>query len=110
MTVYYFSRNDAVNNKEQAGGKSSRNIQRIRAVGNVEITKGEWVATGDTAEYFENEKKVVLVGDTRVWQNNNLITGDKFIMYLDEGKSVVERSSEKDERVKAFFYPNSENK
>ncbi len=113
MTVYYINKGTQDHKgkaAERAGVKNSRNIQRIWAVGNVEITKEEWTATGDTAEYFEDERKVVLVGNTKVWQNNNLITGDTFIMYLDEGKSIVERNSQKNERVKAFFYPDSEKK
>jgi len=83
-------------------------IERLVAKGHVEITKEGWVATGNQAEYFSKERKVVLTGDTKVWQNNNLVTGDTFIMYLDEGKSFVERNSKKGERVKAFFYPDAE--
>jgi lipopolysaccharide export system protein LptA len=83
-------------------------IERLVAKGHVEITKEGWVATGDQAEYFSKERKVVLTGNTKVWQNNNLVTGDTFIMYLDEGKSIVERNSKKGERVKAFFYPDTE--
>lgn len=107
MTVYYTSSNATMGDKTGTGTETSRKIQRLWAVGNVEITKEEWVATGDTAEYFEDERKVVLIGNTKVWQDNNLVTGDKFIMYLDEGKSIVERSTQKNERVKAFFYPDS---
>lgn len=72
----------------------------------MEITKQGWVATGNQAEYFSEERKVVLTGNTKVWQNNNLVTGDTFVMYLDEGKSIVEKGQKKGERVKAFFYPN----
>jgi lipopolysaccharide export system protein LptA len=82
-------------------------IERLVAKGHVEITKEGWVATGNQAEYFSKERKVVLTGDTKVWQNNNLITGDTFTIYLDEGKSMVERNSKKGDRVKAFFYPDS---
>ncbi|MDD5759332.1 MAG: LptA/OstA family protein [Desulfobulbaceae bacterium] len=83
-------------------------IERLVAKGHVEITKEGWVATGNQAEYFSKERKVVLTGNTKVWQNNNLVTGDTFTIYLDEGKSIVERNTKKGERVKAFFYPDSE--
>lgn len=83
-------------------------IERLVAKGHVEITKEGWVATGNQAEYFSKERKVVLTGNTKVWQNNNLVTGDTFTIYLDEGKSTVERNTKKGERVKAFFYPDSE--
>lgn len=114
MTVHYKAGTDP---GKQAKGEKSKNpdqspldggIERLMANGHVEITKEGWVATGNQAEYFSKERKVVLTGDTKVWQNNNLVTGDTFIMYLDEGKSIVERNSKKGERVKAFFYPDAE--
>jgi lipopolysaccharide export system protein LptA len=105
MTIYYNDQQDM----GEGVAKSPKNIERLKAAGNIEITKGEWVATGENAEYFEGERKIILTGNTKVWQNNSLITGDSFTLYLDEGKSVVERSSEKNERVKAFFYPESDN-
>ena len=105
MTVYY---NQEENLSKNSSNKS-QSIDRLKAVGNVEITKDAWVATGDNAEYFEDEQKVILTGHTKVWQNNSLVTGEKFILYLDEGKSIVERSTKNNERVKAFFYPESDN-
>jgi len=102
VTVYYKKKGGQ--EKKSPTGKATK-IKKLRAVGHVEITKEGWVAQGDSAEYFESERKVVLNGNTKVWQNNNLVTGDRFIMYLDEGKSIVERDSQKKERVKAFLYP-----
>lgn len=105
MTVYYNQTNGADSDETM----TEKGIDRLLAVGNVEITKGEWVARGDNAEYFEAERKVVLMGNTKVWQNNSMVTGDKFTMYLDEGKSIVESNPKNQERVKAFFYPESDN-
>lgn len=87
-----------------AKGGEGREIKRIVATGNVEITQKNWVATGDRAEYFADARKVVLTGHTKVWQDNNMVTGERFVMYLDEGRSVVEKGK-KSGRVKAFFYP-----
>ena len=109
MTVYYNEKKDTDDNQKK-GGTRSKDVDRIFSEGNVEITQLEWVATGDTAEYFADERKVILTGSAKVWQDNNLVTGNKVVMYLDEGKSVVERSTEKGERVKAFFYPESTDK
>ena len=106
MTVFYINDKGDKEALKSSSSNSSKNIKRLWAVGNVEITKEEWVATGDSAEYFESERKIVLIGNTKVWQDNNLVTGDKFIMYLDEEKSIVESNGENKERVKAFFYPN----
>lgn len=109
MTVYYNEKNPETDT-QKLGGTKSKDVERIFAEGNVEITQLEWVATGDAAEYFSNERKVILTGKAKVWQDNNLVTGNKVVMYLDEGKSVVERSTDKGERVKAFFYPDSDKK
>ena len=122
MTVYYTGKPGVKAAKSAEGaspvqasakgdnGKSPLDggVERLLAKGHVELTKQGWVATGNQAEYFSEERKVVLTGDTKVWQNNNLVTGDTFVMYLDEGKSMVERGRNKGDRVKAFFYPNAE--
>ena len=105
MTVYYTG---GTGTAPAATGAESKEIDRLLAKGKVEITKEKWVATGDQAEYFSGERKVVLTGNTKVWQDNNLVTGDTFVMYLDEGKSIVERGQKKGERVKAYFYPDAE--
>lgn len=105
MTVYYDAGSGAA---QTPSAGESRDIRRLLAKGKVEITKQEWVATGDQAEYFSAERKVVLTGNTKVWQENNLVTGDTFVLYLDEGKSIVERGKKKGERVKAYFYPDSD--
>lgn len=109
MTVYYASASAPAAGQSLTEG--NKDIKRLLAKGNVEIIKQDWVATGNQAEYFSEERKVVLTGNTKVLQNNNMVTGDTFIMYLDEGRTIVERSQEKKgERVKAFFYPDSDQK
>jgi len=108
MTVYYNETEKKDGKTAEKGTMQSKDVDRIFAKGNVEITQQEWVATGETAEYFSSERKVVLIGTAKVWQDNNLVTGNKVVMYLDEGKSVVEKSAAKGERVKAFFYPESQ--
>jgi lipopolysaccharide export system protein LptA len=107
MTVFYqraAADNPAANKAEEA----TRAIDRLSASGNIEIVKLQWTATGDQLEYISRERKIILTGNTKVWQDNNLVTGDRIVLFLDEGKSVVERkSSGEGERVKAFFYPDS---
>lgn len=106
MTVYYLSDEE----KKKLAADEPRKIKKLFASGNVEIQSKDWVATGDDMEYFELERKVVLTGNTKVWQGNNMVTGDSVTLYLDEGKSIVERSGKEGERVKATFYPGGEKK
>ncbi len=105
LTVYY----DSASGKSEQTAKT-KEIKRMFAKGNVKIVQKDWVATGDTAEYFDKERKVVIIGHTKVWQDNNMVTGDRFVLFLDEGKSIVEHNQKKGERVKAFFYPNNTKK
>ena len=102
MTVHYA---DGASAKESG----LRAVQSIKAEGNVRMKRENWTASCDRMEYYEKDRKVVLLGNSKVWQNNNMVTGDRVEVFLDEGRSVVERGKEKSERVKAFFYPESNN-
>lgn len=102
MTIYYFS--DEEKEKAPAGQEGGRKLKKLFAKGNVTIRDEGWTASGTAMEYFEIERKVILTGNAKVWQDNNLVTGDTVVLFLDEGKSIVERGAKKEERVKAFFY------
>lgn len=106
MTVYYSAAED---------GKKQE-VKRLKCIGNVEITKGEWLGTGKKMNYLAKDRKVILSGDAKAWQDTNLVTGDTIIYYLDEGRSeVVGRPSatvagesgeeKKPSRVKATLTP-----
>ncbi|MBI4589368.1 MAG: lipopolysaccharide transport periplasmic protein LptA [Candidatus Rokubacteria bacterium] len=82
-------------------------VVRTVSVGNVRIiTKDCRVGTAKRAEYYDAEQRVVLIGNARVWQEDNVVTGDRITMFLAEERSVVQ--SGKQERVKAVFYPKSQ--
>ena len=79
-------------------------IVRTVSSGNVKIiTRDCKIGTARRAEYYDAEQRVVLLGNARVWQEDNVVTGERITMYLAEDRSVVE--SGKSERVKAVFYP-----
>ena len=84
-------------------------IKKIEAVGNVELNREGWSASGDSIDYFANEGKVILSGNTKVFKNNNVITGERIVIDLNEGKSVVESVPENGGRVKAIINPQSIN-
>lgn len=105
MTVVY---------TQTEGGK--KEVSRIKCVGNVKISKGEWVGTSDQAEFFSKERKVLLSGNANAWQGKNRVTGDTIVYYLDEGRSEVigartsttitpEGDKDKPSRVKATIIP-----
>ncbi|VAW33284.1 hypothetical protein MNBD_DELTA03-960 [hydrothermal vent metagenome] len=106
LTVYY----NSTGKKGKVNAGETKDIKQMWAKGHVKINQDNWVATGDTAKYFAAQRKIVITGHTKVWQNGNMVSGERFILFLDSGKSIVEPGTGKDERVKAFFYPGQADK
>ena len=104
MTVNYSTAAPEKIGNEPQGDTMTQKIKTILAQGNVKVVKGDWIATGNTMRYFSSERKVRLSGNAKAWQDQNQISGEHIIMYLDEGRSVVERSGPEGERVKAYIY------
>jgi lipopolysaccharide export system protein LptA len=79
-------------------------IVRTVSTGNVRIvTRDCRNGTARRAEYYDAEQRVVLIGNARVWRDDNVVTGERITIYLAEDRSVVEGGQQ--ERVKAVFYP-----
>ena len=86
---------------------SGDRIVRTVSTGSVRIiTKDCRTGMARRAEYHDAEQRVVLIGDARVWQEENVVTGERITIFLAEDRSVVEGG--KQERVKAVFYPKRE--
>jgi lipopolysaccharide export system protein LptA len=90
---------------DEAGDK----ILRTVSTGAVRIiTRDCRTGTAQRAEYHDLEQRVVLIGNARVWQEDNVVSGDTITIFLSQDRSVVQGG--KDERVKAVFYPKDEKK
>ncbi len=84
-------------------------VLRTISTGNIRIiTRDCRTATAKRAEYFDLEQRVVLTGNARVWQDDNVVSGDTITIYLSQDRSIVQGG--KQERVKAVFYPREEGK
>lgn len=84
-------------------------IERVVSTGNVRIiTRDCRMGTASRTEYYDAEQRVVLIGNARVWRGNDIVTGERITIYLAEDRSVVE--SGKQERVKAIFYSQDQNR
>ena len=82
---------------------SGDRIVRTVSTGSVRIiTKDCRTGTARRAEYYDAEQRVILIGNARVWQEDNVVTGERITMYMAEDRSVVEGGRQ--ERVKAVFY------
>jgi lipopolysaccharide export system protein LptA len=82
-------------------------IVRTVSTGNVRIVTPDCKAgTAQRVEYVDLEQRMVLSGDARVWQDDNVVTGDTITIFLSQDRSIVQAG--KQERVKAVFYPREE--
>jgi lipopolysaccharide export system protein LptA len=61
------------------------------------------VATGQKASFFNRERKIVLTGSPKVYQDDDFVEGDEITVLLDEERSIVK--SEQGSRVNAVFHP-----
>jgi lipopolysaccharide export system protein LptA len=84
-------------------------IVRAVSTGTVKIvTRDCRTGTARRAEYHDAEQRVVLSGNARVWQDDNVVSGDTITMFLSQDRSVVQGGQQ--ERVKAVFYPREDKK
>jgi len=84
----------------------SREIERVEADGDVRIVQGERVATGQKGVLYREEGRVVLTGAARVHQGEDFVEGDEIIVLLNEEKSIVQ--GREGGRVNAVFHPKEE--
>ncbi|HEX3177464.1 MAG TPA: lipopolysaccharide transport periplasmic protein LptA [Methylomirabilota bacterium] len=84
--------------------ESGDKILRTISTGAVRIiTRDCRTGTARRAEYYDLEQRVVLLGNARVWQEDNIVSGETITIFLSQDRSVVEGGQQ--ERVKAVFYP-----
>ena len=84
------------------------NIEKIIARGNVKINQTNRTATCEEATFFQLRQQVVMTGKPKVWQNKNIITGDKITIFIKEDRVEVESQKQKggkQGRVNAIIYP-----
>jgi lipopolysaccharide export system protein LptA len=61
-------------------------------------------------DYFAKDRKVILSGDAKAWQGQNMVSGKTITYYLDDKRSIVEQDTSKPGRVKAVIHPDSDSK
>lgn len=84
MTVYYSQKG-----KDEGGESIKQKVEKMINLGNVEITRGKWLGTSKKSIYLAKERQFILTGDAKAWENQNMISGEKIIYYLDEERSEV---------------------
>jgi lipopolysaccharide export system protein LptA len=95
MTVFYNELDSGGKGKDKkkaaqpAEKKTTQQVDKLICIGNVEVTRGEWLGTGKKMVYLSKERQVILTDNAKAWQGQNMVSGDKIIYYLDEGRSEV---------------------
>jgi lipopolysaccharide export system protein LptA len=88
--------------------KGDRIVRTVSTGGVRIVTTDCRTGTAQRAEYVDLDQRVVLSGNARVWQDDNVVSGDTVTIYLSQDRSVVQGA--KQERVKAVFHPRDEKK
>lgn len=78
-------------------------IIKITAQGSVKINQDDRIATCEEAVFLQPSQKIILTGNPKVWQGNNIVKGEKITILLDEDK--IEIQGGKQNRVNAIIYP-----
>lgn len=95
MTIY-------ANRLDVYSDKDKKKLIKIIAEGDVKIEKGEKVATGATAEYYDEEQKLILRGNPKLKEKDNLIEGSEIIYYIKEENVTVHGDEKKKVEVTLF--------
>lgn len=98
MRIFY------INSKTPEPGKEiKKSIEHIEAEGHVIITQENRKARGEKAIFYKiPEEKIVLTGNPELQEGNNIIKGEKVIIYLEKNKMVVQGGKQP---VRATIYP-----
>jgi lipopolysaccharide export system protein LptA len=79
-------------------------VLRIISTGNVKIvTEDCRTGTARRAEYYDDDQRLLLIGDAKVWQEDNVVTGEEIELFIADDRSTVKSGPQG--RVKSVFYP-----
>lgn len=108
ILLYYKKEPDKEEKVGTIETEQSGDLEKVEAKGNVSLTQGPRIATGDEATYFRDSGKVILTGNAMLSEGKNSIKGDRVIVFINENRGVVESNSKK--QVKAVIYPQEKKK
>ena len=83
--------------------EGEKGVERIEAIGNVRIVQGNRLGQADHALYDNKGGKIVLDGNPRVYQGDDVVSGKVITYFVDDQRSVVTGGS--DGRVEAVIHP-----
>jgi len=103
LTLYYRDEKKTGRSSVGGGGEGTGNLERMEAKGHVTITEGERVVTGEEAVFEQDAQKITMTGNAVLREGDNIIQGDRIVVFLNENRGVVEGAESR--RVSATIYP-----
>jgi lipopolysaccharide export system protein LptA len=89
-------------------GAGGQDVEKVEAFGNVRIVQGNRHGEAGHAVYDNKGGKIVLDGNPKVFQGEDVITGKVITYFVDEQRSIVTGGPE--ERVNAVIHPGEKGK
>jgi len=89
MTVYYTPKEAGPKKTTKGKSAGTQQVEKMICLGNVEVTRAEWLGTSKKLVYLSKERQVILTGNAKAWQGQNMVSGEKIVYFLDEGRSEV---------------------
>ncbi len=89
MTVHYTPKDKKAKKSKSEPKSATQEVEKLICTGNVEITRAEWLGTSKKMVYLAKERQVILTGNAKAWQGQNMVSGEKIIYHIDEGRSEV---------------------
>ena len=80
-----------------------KGVERVIASGNVKVQQGPRVADCQRAVFHNPEQKVFLTGDPKVWEGENMVSGEEIIFDITQNRVEVKGGLKR--RGKAKVYP-----
>jgi outer membrane protein assembly factor BamD len=69
--------------------EDGKGIEKVIADGNVKIQQGVRVANCEKAIFYNLDQKVVLTGDPKVWEGDNIVSGDEIVFDIEQNRIEV---------------------
>lgn len=85
-----------------------KEVERVEAFGNVRIVQGNRLGQAEHALYENRAGRIVLDGNPRVYQGNDMVAGKVITYFVDDQRSVV--TGGQNGRVEAVIHPREKGK
>ena len=79
-----------------------KGIERVIASGNVKVQQGPRVANCHRAVFHNSEQKVLLTGDPRVWEGENMVSGEEIVFDIAQNRVEVKGGLTRRGKAKVF--------